>query len=133
MKWKFAISTIVMFVMSLGLGMLVHGVLLKGDYAQYPNLMRPLAEVQSKFPVTALAHLCIALAFSWVYLKGREEKSWLSQGVRYAIAVALLSAVPAYLIYYAVVPVPFLFALKPMIYDTARLILMGIVLAWVNR
>jgi hypothetical protein len=133
MKSKFAISTIVMFILSLGLGMLVHGVLLKSDYAQYPNLMRPMAEVQSKFPITALAHLAIALAFSWVYLKGREEKSWASQGLRYGLAVAMLSAIPAYLIYYVVVPVPFLFALKPMIYDAVRLLLMGIVLAWINR
>jgi hypothetical protein len=73
--WKFVISAIVMFVMSLGLGMLIHGVLLHDDYARYPNLMRPLSEVQAKLPVSALAHGCIALAFSWIYLKGREEKA----------------------------------------------------------
>jgi hypothetical protein len=132
-QWKFAISAIVMFVMSLGLGMLIHGVLLHDDYARYPNLMRPLSEVQAKFPVSALAHVCLALAFSWIYLKGREEKAWVWQGVRYGFAIALLSAIPAYLIYYAVVPIPFTLTLKAMVYDSVRLALMGVVLAWINR
>ena len=133
MHWKFVISAIVMFVMSLGLGMLIHGVLLHDDYARYPNLMRPLSEVQAKLPVSALAHGCIALAFSWIYLKGREEKGWASQGLRYAFAIALLSAIPAYLIYCAVVPIPFTLTLKAMVYDSVRLGLMGVVLAWINR
>ena len=122
-----------MFVMSFALGFLIHGGLLAGDYARFPNLMRPAAEVQGKLPFMLLAHVSFALAFTWIYLKGREDKPWLAQGARYGIAVALLVTIPIYLIYHAVMPFPFDLVIKQMILDTIRIVLMGIVLAWINR
>jgi hypothetical protein len=88
MNQKFWISAAVMFVMSFGLGFMIHGGLLSGDYARFPNLMRPMAEAQGKLPFMLLAHISLALAFTWIYLKGREDKPWLAQGARYGIAVA---------------------------------------------
>ena len=41
----------------------------------------------------ALAYVFMAVAFTWIYLKGREDKPWLPQGLRYGVAIALLSAV----------------------------------------
>ncbi|MGB8398343.1 hypothetical protein, partial [Bradyrhizobium sp.] len=72
-------------------------------------------------------------AFAWVYLHGREDKPWLAQGARYGIAIALLSVIPMYLIYHVVTPVPFALALKQIVFDTVRVVLMGIVVAWINR
>ena len=133
MNQKFWISAAVMFVMSFGLGFLIHGGLLSGDYARFPNLMRPMAEAQGKLPFMLLAHVSFALAFTWIYLKGREDKPWLAQGSRYGIAVALLATIPIYLIYHAVMPFPFDLVLKQMILDSIRVVLMGLVLAWLNR
>jgi hypothetical protein len=53
--------------------------------------------------------------------------------VRYGIAIACLTVIPTYLIYHVVTPVPFPLALKQIAYDTIRVVLMGVVLAWINR
>ncbi|MFL4970799.1 MAG: hypothetical protein ACJ8EU_18865 [Xanthobacteraceae bacterium] len=94
---KFAISAAVMFVIAMALGFFVHGVLLYGDYARLPNVMRPPAEAQAKMPLMVLAYVSLAVAFTWIYLKGKEDKPWLAQGARYGLAIAMLTAVPTYL------------------------------------
>ena len=133
MNRKFAISAIVMFVMGMGLGFFVHGVLLYNDYAKLPNVMRPPAEAQAKMPLMVIAYICIAVAFTWIYLKGRENKPWLAQGARYGLAIAFLTAVPTYLIYHVVARFPLGLALKQIVLDSITIILMGMVLAWLNR
>ena len=47
---QFLISAVVMFILSLGLGFVVHGLLLKDDYAKLTNLMRDEAGQQQHFP-----------------------------------------------------------------------------------
>jgi hypothetical protein len=41
--------------------------------------------------------------------------------------------IPTYLIYHVVTPVTLLVAIKQIVLDTIRLLLMGVVLAWINR
>src|SRR5664279_2555106 len=106
MSVKFWISVVVMFVMSLALGFLVHGYLLAPEYAKLSNLFRQGADAESHFVVMLLAHVFIAVGFTWVYLRGREDKPFVGQGLRYGAAVAVLSTIPVYLIYLAVQPMP---------------------------
>jgi hypothetical protein len=47
--------------------------------------------------------------------------------------VAFLTVIPTYLIYHVVTPVPLVLALKQIVFDTVRVLLMGVVLAWINR
>lgn len=133
MKGKFWISFVAMFVMSMGLGFLVHGFLLANDYARLPTLMRSAEAAQEMFPYMLLAHAFIALGFTWIYLKGREDKPWLAQGVRFGIAVAVMMSIPLYLIYFAVMPFPSDLVAQQTFFETAGKILMGIVIAWINR
>ena len=60
MKGKFWISFVAMFVMSMALGLLIHGFLLANDYARLPNLMRSQEAAQEMFPYMLLAHAFIA-------------------------------------------------------------------------
>lgn len=133
MNRQFAISAVVIFVLAYAFGFLVHGVLLHADYAKLPNLMRPMAEMTGKLPYLVVAHLLFALGFTWIYLKGRENKPWLAQGVRYGLAVAVLATIPTYLIYHAVSQFPLDLAIKQIVYDAIAVVLLGIVLAWLNR
>ena len=133
MNKKFVISAIVMFVLGMGLGFFVHGMLLYGDYARLPNVMRPPADAQAKMPLMVLAYISWALAFTWIYVKGKEDKPWLAQGARYGLAIALLTAVPTYLIYHVVSQFPLELAVKQIVLDSICIVAMGIVLAWINR
>jgi len=133
MDRKFARSTAVMFVAAVALDFFVHGVLLHGDYERLPNLMRAPTDAHARMPWMLLAHFSIAVAFTWIYLKGREDKPWLPQGLRYGVAVALLTTVPTYLIYHVVSPFPLDLALKQIVLGSLVIIIMAVVLAWLNK
>jgi hypothetical protein len=130
---KLVVSAIVMFIMAFALSWFVHGVLLHGDYMQMLGWMRKPEDTQSLMPWMVLAHALFGVAFAWIYVQGRADKPWLAQGIRYGIAIAALAIAPTYLIYHVVTPVPLLVAFKQIIYDTVRVVLMGIVVAWINR
>jgi hypothetical protein len=135
MNRKFWISAVVMFVMVSVLSFVVHGILLEADYAKLvgARAMRPPAEAQARFVYILIAHVSLALAFTWIYLQGREDKPWLAQGIRYGVAIVLLMLLPFYLIYHAVTPIPLDVAIKQIVYEGIEFVLMGVVLAWINR
>jgi len=132
---KFIVSAVVMFVLTFALSWGVHGGLLHGDYTAMlgSGAMRRPADTHSLIHWMFVAHAVFAVGFTWVYLQGREDKPWLAQGIRYGIAVALLAVVPVYLIYHVVTPVPLFVAIKQIVFDTVRVVLMGVALAWLNR
>jgi hypothetical protein len=132
MTRKCIISAAVMFVMAWALSFFVHGWLLAADYAATSG-MRPPAEAQRIIYWLILAQAIFGSAFAWVYYQGKEDKPWLMQGIRFGIAIACLTVIPFYLIYHVVTPVAFAVAIKQIVYDTFRLVLMGIVLAWINK
>ncbi|MBK6981617.1 MAG: hypothetical protein IPH30_09105 [Betaproteobacteria bacterium] len=133
MKGKFWISVVAMFVLSMALGFLVHGTLLIDDYGRLPNLMRSQEAQQATFPYMLLAHVFLAVGFTWIYLKGREAKPWLAQGIRFGISIAVLTTIPTYLIYFAVMPFPSDLVAQQIVFDTIGMVLMGIAIAWINR
>ena len=80
-----------------------------------------------------LAHVLLSGAFAWIYTRGVEAKPWLAQGVRFGVAVAVLTVVPTYLIYYVVQPMPGMLAVKQIVFSAVLLVVLGIVAAFVNR
>jgi hypothetical protein len=133
MNKKFLISVIAIFVLSMGLGFLVHGLLLNQAYTQLQGLFRTPQDAQAYFPFMLLAHVFIAFGFVWIYQRGREDKPFLAQGIRFGLAVAVLSTIPMYLIYYAVQPMPAAVVYKQIVFDTLSVLLMGVVVAWLNK
>lgn len=133
MNRKFWISAVVMFVLGSALSYVAHEVLLKADYAKLGAMMRPAAEMQARLGYVVLANISFALAFTWIYIKGKENRPWLTQGVRYGIAITLVAVVPMYLIYHAVTPTPLDVAIKQIVYDGISTMILGAVLAWINR
>jgi len=132
MNKKCIVSAIVMFVMAWALSFVVHGLLLGADYSVTQG-MRPPAEAQKLIPFIIAAQAFFGIAFAWIYIQGKEDKPWLAQGLRFGIAVAFLTVIPTYLIYHVVTPVPLMLAMKQIAFDTIRVLLMGVVLAWINR
>jgi len=129
---KCIVSAIVMFVMAWALSFVVHGFLLGADYAVTPGMRSP-EQAQSMVYLIIVAQALFGVAFAWIYVQGKEDKPWLAQGLRFGIAIAVLTVIPTYLIYHVVTPVPLDLAIKQIVYDTIRVLLMGVVLAWINR
>ncbi len=129
MNRKFPLASVVVFLVWMVGSFLVHGVLLKGEYAQLPNLFRPEAEAAAYFPLMILAHVIMAVAFVWIYSRGVEDGPWVPQGLRFGVAVAFLGVVPTYTIYYVVQPMPGMMVVKQIIFDGILVVLLGVVAA----
>ena len=134
MNKKFLISWIAVFVIWMVGSFVVHVVLLGADYANAEsNLMRPEAELQSLFHWNVLAHIIMSGAFVWIYGRGKEDKPWVQQGIRFGIAATLLAAVPTYMIFYAVQPTAGMTVIKQIIFDSILIVILGLVVAFLNK
>ena len=131
MNKKFLVAWLLVFALYMAGGMLVHGVILGDDYMA-TGLMRPEAEAQKLMHWMILAHVLMAGAFTWIYVRGVENKPWLGQGLRYGLAVAVLF-VPIYMIYYVVQPTPGALAARQVVLDTILTLVLGAVVAFLYR
>jgi len=133
MNRKFVTAWLVVFVAWMVGGVVVHGMLLHADYAQLPNLFRTEADSQQHFPLMILAHVMLAGAFVWIYSRGVEATPWLAQGVRFGVAVAFLTIIPTYTIYYVVQPMPGVTVVKQIVFDSILTVILGVIAASVYR
>lgn len=134
MKKQFILSVVLLFVASMLIDFVVHGLLLKNSYAALPNLMRGEADAQRHFPWMLLAHVLIAIGVTGVYRRGVEPgKGWVGQGIRFGIWFAIAACVPGFLIYHAVQPAPYTLAVKQVAYAGIGTVLLGIAAAAFNR
>src|SRR5687767_5062332 len=129
---KFLVSVVVLFVVSMAVGVMVHGIFLESEYAKLPHLFRPKDEAQRYFGQMLLAHVVMAVGITWIYRQGREAKPFFMQGVRFGAALAMVVTIPLYLIYYAVQPMPESLVAKQLAFDTIGMLLLGVVAAAVN-
>ena len=134
MSKRFLVAWVVMFVAWMVEGFVVHGFLLGADYLTLPQLFRPQADAQGYFGWMVVAHVLVAGAFVWIYERGiSTDRPWLGQGLRFGIAVALLTAVPTYLIYYAVQPMPGSLVVKQVVLDAVGFVVLGLIVGWLYR
>jgi hypothetical protein len=133
MNKRFFVAWAAVFIVWMVGSFVVHGVLLHDDYAKLPGLFRPEAEAQKYFPLMILAHVIMAGAFTWIYSHGAEAKPWLAQGLRFGLAVALLTVVPTYTIYYVVQPMPGMHVIKQIVFDGILLLILGLAVAFLYR
>ena len=133
MNKKFVIAWIVLLIAWFVGSFVVHGVLLRADYLQLTNQFRVEGDQQKYFPLMFLAHVILSGAFVWIYARGVEAKPWLAQGVRFGIAVALLTTVPTYMIYFVVQPMPGEVVIKQILFDGVLMVILGTIVAWLYR
>jgi hypothetical protein len=133
MSRKFAIAVVVAFVLFSGLGYLVHGYLLADAYGRFPSLWRTADETTKHMPFILVANLVTAIAFVWIYERGRQDKPFLGQGIRFGIAMAALVPAAKFITYYAIQPIPHSIALHQILFDGAAIVLTSLVVAWIYK
>jgi hypothetical protein len=132
---RFWICGLIVSIAAMALDFIVHGWLLQGDYNALvaSGIMRAPADAQRYMPYMLAAHLLIGFGLTWLYRKGIDsQRPALGQGLRFGAAVAVMSTIPGYLIYYAVQPLPAALVHKQMLYSTVAILLLGMLLAWLN-
>jgi hypothetical protein len=135
MDKRFWICGLVVSIAAMLLDFLVHGVLLMPDYDALvaSGMMRSAQDQAHYMPYMLAAHLLVGYGLTWLYRKGMEAgRPVVGQGLRFGAAVAVMSTIPGYLIYYAVQPLPAALVHKQMIYSTLAILLLGLLLAWLN-
>jgi hypothetical protein len=80
-----------------------------------------------------LAHVILAGAFAWIYSRGVEAKPWLPQGIRFGLAIAALTIVPTYIIYYVVQPMPGALVVKQILFDGILILILAVIAAFIYR
>jgi uncharacterized membrane protein len=132
---KFLLAWVVLFVAWMAGSFVVHGTLLSADYNALvaTKMFRSPEEAQPMFPFMLLAHVLLAGSLVWIYSRGRSDAPWPGQGLRFGVAVALLTVVPTYLIYYAVQPMPVALVVKQIVFDGVLVVLLGWLVAWLLR
>ena len=133
MNKKFFVAWLVVFIVWFLGSFVVHGLLLHDDYMKLQNLFRTPQDSQQFFPFMILAHVIMSGAFVWIYSRGAEATPWMGQGIRFAIAVILLTVVPTYLIYYVVQPMPAATVVKQIVFDGVLVVILGLVVAFLYR
>ena len=106
-----------------------HGGLLKGIYEQTAHLWR--SKNDCHMPVIIAAQLIFSFVFSFIFLKGYENKG-IMEGVRYGALIGLL-AIPSNLVYYAVMPLPVQLVVLWCVGGLVEMILAGAILAAVYK
>lgn len=132
MDKKFFLAFVLIFVVSMVLGFVTHAWALADEY-EATGLFRLPAEQEGLFPWMLLAHVILSWAFVAVYKRGREDRPWVGQGIRFGILLALLFPVPLYMIYYTVQPMPEMLVFRQASYETVNMVILGLVVAWVYR
>jgi len=135
MDKRFWVCGVVVSAAAMLLDFLVHGVLLQADYgALVPQGLYRTPEDGARFmPYMLAAHVLIGFGLTWLYRKGIDRgRSDIGQGLRFGTAVAVMCTLPGYLIYYAVQPLPAALVQKQMLYGTATMLALGMLLAWLN-
>ena len=133
MNKQLLIAWVVVFIVWFIGSFVVHGVLLRSDYMQLAGLFRTEDDQQKYFPLMLLAHVILSGAFVWIYARGVEAKPWVAQGARFGVAVALLTIVPTYIIYFVVQPMPAGVVIKQIVFDGILMLILGMVVAWLYR
>jgi hypothetical protein len=134
MNKQFVLSVVVVFVVAMLVGMVVHGMMLHGDYDKLAGtVFRTPADSQQHFIYIIAAHLSMAIGLTWVYRQGRTAAPWMGQGVRFGIALWVLITIPTYLIYFAVQPLPSDMVAKQVFLDGIGNLVIGLATAFMNR
>ena len=130
---KFLISWLILFVCWMVGSFVVHGTLLHADYMAAHGLFRSEENQMVFFPLMIVAHIFLSGAFVWIYSRGVEAKPWLAQGLRFGIAVAFLTVIPTYIIYYVVQPMDGWTVVKQIVFDGILMLILGAVVAFLYR
>ena len=127
---RFIVASLAVYVASLALGYLVHGVILRPIYDSLKNVWRP--DMQSKMWIEWLNGLIVSFLFTYIFTKGYQGKG-IMEGLRFGLVIGLFLSVPAAYGTYMIIPIPYYLALEWFLYGTAQWIILGAVAAAVYK
>lgn len=134
MDRRLIVCGLVVALASLLLGLLVHGVLLRGAYAALAGggLLRTTG-AQGFLPWLLAAHALSGFGLAWLYrqVAPHGERS-LTRGLRFGAGMALAAVLPSTMLAYALQPWPAALAYAQLLYGTASMLVLGMLLGYLH-
>ncbi len=127
---RYLAATLAVFVVSVGLGYVVNGLLLQSTYASIHGVWRP--DILSKMWINAVNDFILSFVFVYLFAKGYEGRGML-EGVRFGLLMGLVFAIPAAYGTYVIIPVPYYLALEWFLYGMAQTVIIGMVAAAIYK
>jgi len=128
---RLVLSIAVVFILTTIFQNVIHALLLHGDYAAVPQVFKSPVEVD--VTLILLANLSFAVASVWIYSHGVGDLPWLGQGIRFGIAIWLITSLPMFVTGYATEPLPESLLWRQLGYEFVGKIVTGIVIAAMVR
>jgi uncharacterized membrane protein HdeD (DUF308 family) len=122
-------AIIATLIVQFGGDYILHDILLKPAYDLAPLLYRSQPAMMHHFWSMIVGQILFAIGAVLVYQRGRENKPWLGQGIRFGILLAIVAVAPGIFAAYTVYPIRHELALHWMIGDGILAIIDGIVIA----
>ena len=130
---KLIIAIFVSYVVLMATNYLVHSVWLMPDYDAIPLSHRSAEQIMHRFWAMALGQFFFAAMFAYIYARGRENKPWVPQGIRYGIVMTFMTVIPYSLSEYVVYLVPHVLAVKWMVAGGIQLVILGLIVAAIYK
>ena len=127
---RYLAASLAVCVVSLALGFLIHGIILRPTYESLRSLWRP--DMASKMWISWVNTFLMSLLFTYIFTKGYEGRG-IMEGVRFGLLVGIFLSIPAAYGTYMIIAIPYSLALQWFLYGTAQTIVLGAVAAAVYR
>jgi len=108
---------------------LVHDVWLMPEYRATASLWRTPDAINHNMWAMILANAIFAIAAVLIYIHGVEQKSWIGQGIRFGILLALVTTVYGSVMSWVTMPMPHILAVHWIIGEGIVCIVLGLVIA----
>jgi hypothetical protein len=129
---RMILAVVVVLVVLVVAGAVIHGAWLGSTYEAMRNdgfSFRMPDALRHRLWLIWLSDLLYAILFVRVYLRGREDKPWTGQGVRYGVLMTLFTVVPSALNEYVVYNLPHMLVVKWMVAGGVVLVMLGLLVA----
>ena len=132
---RFAATCAVAFIVSQILEILIHGFILRADYAPfYGTMLRPMDKGADWHGLLLpLAHLSFVIAFVWIYARVAPAGPWVRAGITYGLFGWFVGQVPLWLLWYAEQPWPGTLVVKQLSLELVASLIVGLVVAALAR
>jgi membrane protease YdiL (CAAX protease family) len=133
---RLILAIVVVFIILVAAGALIHGYLLRSTYEAMRAdgfSFRPMQSLHHKLWIVHVSDLLYAILFVWIYTRGREDKPWVGQGIRYGIVMTLFTVVPQTMNDYVAYLIPHRLAIHWMLSGFITLVILGLVVAGICR
>ena len=88
---RIALAAVVAWVVDSAYGVIVWMKLLGGEFAKYPALFRPEADMNAHLPLAFAGSLLAMFVLATIYAKGYEGGKGVVEGMRFGILMALFT------------------------------------------